>query len=216
MDEDLSFNGDPELEHVDNTEKRAISYEHLAQHLEQQQQQPEEELQQIGEGEVEPLQHRQKLAWPEESENEVILPEFVQSYSHHHHPQQQYQQHQYLQQQQPQLLEFHSSAVDTAGYPHQPHTFLEQLVTGREELLPTSVHAQLPLNGDLSAFHALMAQTVPRNEFAPLQLLNPRDQVAASSHWSAEQQQQQQHSTTAVDYSSSSPQQLFPPPASLV
>jgi hypothetical protein len=163
------------------------------------------------------LQQRQR--WSEESDNEVVLPEFV-SHQHTEHNQQQ----QHLLQQHHQQG-FHSTESD---YPHQPQQmFLEQLITGREE--PSSVQAQLPggLAGDLSAFHALMAQTVPRNEFPQLQLLNPRDQQphgAEASHWLTQQQQhgadgshwpaQQQHSTSAAEYSSS--QQLYPPFSSLV
>jgi hypothetical protein len=226
--DDLSFNGDPELEHVDNTEKRAISYEHLAQQLEQQQ--PEEVQQQ--------QQQEQQLPWAQESDNEVVLPEFVQSpideqaYHHHHHhhhyqqqyPHQQFQQHQYPQQQ------------PEPEYPHhQQQTFLAQLLPSREEPLTGGgvVAAQSsfsPINlaaaadsADLSAFHALMAQTVPRSEFPALQLLNPRDPPhqrhgtiptgdVAPSYWSG------QDSTSAAQYSSSSSQQqlLYPPPSSLV
>ncbi len=224
--DDLSFNGDPELEHVDNTEKRAISYEHLAQQLEQQQ--PEEVQQQ--------QQQEQQLPWAQESDNEVVLPEFVQSpideqvYHHHHqhhyqqqYPHQQFQQHQYPQQQ------------TEPEYPHhQQQTFLAQLLPSREEPLTGVVAAQSsfsPINlaaaadsADLSAFHALMAQTVPRSsEFPALQLLNPRDPHqqrhgtiptgdVAPSYWPG------QDSTSAAQYSSSSSQQqlLYPPPSSLV
>jgi hypothetical protein len=221
--DDLSFNGDPELEHVDNTEKRAISYEHLAQQLEQQ---PPEEVQQ------QQQQQEQQLPWAQESDNEVVLPEFVQSpideqaYHHHNHhnyqqqyPHQQFQQHQYPQQQ------------TEPEYPHhQQQTFLAQLLPSREEPLTGGVVAAQssfpPINlaaaadsADLSAFHALMAQTVPRSEFPALQLLNPRDPHqrhgtgdVAPSYWPG------QDSTSAAQYSSSSSQQqlLYPPPSSLV
>jgi hypothetical protein len=226
--DDLSFNGDPELEHVDNTEKRAISYEHLAQQLEQQQ--PEEAQQQPEEAQQQQQQQEQQLPWAQESDNEVVLPEFVQSpvdelaYHHHHHqhhyqqqyPHQQFQQHQYTQQQ------------TEPEYPHhQQQTFLAQLLPSREEPVTGVVAAQTsfsPINlaaaadgADLSAFHALMAQTVPRSEFPALQLLNPRDPHqrhgtgdVAPSYWPS------QDSTSAAQYSSSQQQLLYPPPSSLV
>jgi hypothetical protein len=221
--DDLSFNGDPELEHVDNTEKRAISYDLLEQQLVQQQKEDEEEE----------LLHQHKRAWAEESDNEVVLPEFVQSHidmHHQHHQAQQLHHQHHYQQQQPQEFQFYNSPPATSDYHPRQETLLKQLLPGHEDSSSTAIaQAQslsssfhLPDGGDLSAFHALMAQTVPHSEFPSLQQLNPRDDQqqrhaappgghTVPSHWSAGQ-----HSAAPAQLSSSPQQLLYLPPSSLV